>query len=128
MRPHLDYGDILYDQAFNISFQQKIETVQYNACLAITVAIRGTSREKLYQELGFESLERRRWFRKLCNIYKLIKNESPPYHFESIPKRNTSYRTRNKDDIPLLKTNHQFFKNSLFPAHIIECNKLDIAL
>ena len=35
--------------------------MQYNAALAITGAIRGTSREKLYQELGLESLQKRRW-------------------------------------------------------------------
>ena len=29
VRPHLDYGDIFYDQP-NKSFCQKIETVQYN--------------------------------------------------------------------------------------------------
>ena len=33
-----------------------IESVQYNAALAITGAIHGSSREKLYQELGFERL------------------------------------------------------------------------
>ena len=32
--------------------------------LAITGAIRGTSKEKLYQELGLESLEKRRWYQK----------------------------------------------------------------
>ena len=47
IRPHLDYGDILYDQAFNNSFHAKMESIQYNACLAITGAIRGTSREKI---------------------------------------------------------------------------------
>ena len=52
----LDYGDILYDQAYNISFHQKLEFIQYNACLAITGAIRGTSNEKFYQEIGLESL------------------------------------------------------------------------
>ena len=46
IRPHLDYGDILYDQACNISIYQKLESVQYNACLAITGAIRRTSKEK----------------------------------------------------------------------------------
>ena len=25
-RPHLDYGDILYDQAFNNSFKEKLES------------------------------------------------------------------------------------------------------
>ena len=48
VRPHLDYGDILYDQAYNMSFHHKLESIQYNACLAITGAIRGTSKEKLY--------------------------------------------------------------------------------
>ena len=45
IRPYLDYGDILYDKAFNESFHQKIESIQYNACLVITGAIRGSSRE-----------------------------------------------------------------------------------
>ena len=59
-RSHLDYGDILYDQAYNMSFYHKLESIQYNACLAITGAIRSTSKEKLYQELGLESLQLRR--------------------------------------------------------------------
>ena len=56
-RPHLDYEDIIYDRAYNTSFHQNIESIQYNAALAITGAVRGTSREKFYQELGFESLQ-----------------------------------------------------------------------
>ena len=43
----------------------KLESVQYNAALAITGAIRSSSREKLYQELSLESLKSRRWHRKL---------------------------------------------------------------
>ena len=42
-----------------------IESIQHNACLEITGAIRGTSRENIYQELGLESLQLRRWYRKL---------------------------------------------------------------
>ena len=26
-RPHLDYGDMIYDQAFNMLFQQKMEVI-----------------------------------------------------------------------------------------------------
>ena len=37
-----------------------IEKVQYNAALAITGAIKGTSLLKLYKELGSESLKFRR--------------------------------------------------------------------
>ena len=56
IRPHLDSGYILYDQMFNNCFHEKLESIQYNAALAIIGAIRGSSREKLYQELGSESL------------------------------------------------------------------------
>ena len=56
-RAHLGYEDILYDQAYNMSFYQKLESIQCNACLAITGAIQGTSKEKLYQEIGLESFQ-----------------------------------------------------------------------
>ena len=57
VRLHLDFEDILYDQTFNNSFHEKFELIQYNAALAITAAIRSSSGEKLYQELGFQSLQ-----------------------------------------------------------------------
>ena len=36
IRPHLDSGDIIYDQAYNLSFHHKLESIQYNAALALT--------------------------------------------------------------------------------------------
>ena len=48
MRPHLDYADILYDQPNNLNVCNKIENCHYNAALAITGAIRGSSKERLY--------------------------------------------------------------------------------
>ena len=57
LKPHLDYGDIVYDQPDNESFISKIEQVQYNAALAITGAIKCSSHSKLYKEQGLESLE-----------------------------------------------------------------------
>ena len=100
VRTHLDYGDIIYDQAFNNSFHQKIESLQYNAALAITGAIRGTSREKNYQELVLESLQQRRWYRKLCLFFKVYKNQCPKYLFDIIPQSNCQYRTRNAQKSP----------------------------
>ena len=55
--PHIDYGDIIYDRAQNSLFHQNMESIQYNATLAITGAIRRISKEKIYEELGFESLQ-----------------------------------------------------------------------
>ena len=56
VRPHLDYGDILCDKLNNENFQNKLEKVQYRACLAIAGAIQRTSRIKLYDEPGLHSL------------------------------------------------------------------------
>ena len=57
IRPHLDYGDIIYDQSYNTSFHQRLESLQYNAALAVTGSIRGTSKEKLHNELDLQSLQ-----------------------------------------------------------------------
>ena len=86
LRPHLDYGDVIYDCAFNESFQNKLDSVQYNPALAITGAISGSSGEKLYQELVLESLKLRRWYPKLCLFFKLKKNKHPSYLFDKIPE------------------------------------------
>ena len=56
----------------NTSFQNKVENIQYNANLAVTGAIRGTSKERLYKELGNEFLQQRRWCRKLATFLNLL--------------------------------------------------------
>ena len=91
VRPHLDYGDVIYDQPNNSRLSDKIESVQYNAPLAITGAIRGTSKEKLYQELGLESLKDRRWLRRMSYLYKIISTKLPPYLYELIPPLQRSH-------------------------------------
>ena len=50
IRPHLDYGDIKFDQASHNSFHQILESIQFNAFLAITGVIRGTPKEQLYNK------------------------------------------------------------------------------
>ena len=125
LRPHLDYGDVIYDRAFNESFQNKLESFQYNDASAITGAVRGSSREKLYQELGLESLKSRRWYQKLCLFFKLKKNKHPSYLFDMIPKVLSTRTTRNYNNIPLFNVKHEYFRNSFFPSTVIEWNKLD---
>ena len=44
--------------------------------------MKGVSKEKLYQELGLESLKNRRWFRRLCHFYKIVSTKLPPYLYE----------------------------------------------
>ena len=72
-----------------------------------------------------ESLQLRRWFRKLSFFYELFNSEHLNYLFKLIPLKSSNYVTRNIHNIPLLKTRHTFFKNSFFLSSIIEWNKLD---
>ena len=46
----------LYDKACNTSFYQNLQKIQCNSAPALTGAIRQTAKEKVYQELGLESL------------------------------------------------------------------------
>ena len=59
LRPHIDYCDVFYDKPHNEKFADTLESIDYNAALAITGAIQGTSKEKLYNELGLEYLKDR---------------------------------------------------------------------
>ena len=96
---------------FMISWNQ----FRYNACLAITGAIRGTSREKLYQELGLESIQFRRWCRKLCLFYNIIKNQHSQYLFNLITVRYSLCNTRNVSNLPsFLTQNTAFLKTPFF--------------
>ena len=67
------------------SLPYKIETVQCNAILAIIDAIRRTSKEKLYEELGLKCLKDRKWIRRMSYLYKIISTKLPSYLYESIP-------------------------------------------
>ena len=122
IKPRLD---IIYDQAYNASFQQKVESIQYTKAVAITRAIRRTSKAKLFEELGLEFLQHRWWYRKLRCFYKILKDQSPKYLFNIIPMLNRPYSTRNANSIPRFKVKQNFFRNTFFPSVIIEWNKLD---
>ena len=123
IRLRLDYGDVIYDQPNLSSLANKIESVQYNAALAINGAIRGTSKEKLYQELGFESLKDRRWLRRLCYVYKTVNTKQSADLYDLIPPFQRLSRDKGCIYEPFCRTGS--FKNSFSPYAIMEWNKLD---
>ena len=47
---------------------RKLESLQYQAGLAVTGMWQGTNRDKVYEELRWESLHLRRWFRRLTTM------------------------------------------------------------
>ena len=61
----------------------------------ITGAIQVTSHNKIYEELGIESLKTRTWYRRLSCMFKIMKEEAPNYLINLIPKCNQTIRTTN---------------------------------
>ena len=119
VRPHLDYGDILYDKPNNENFQNKSEKVQYRACFAITGAIQGTSRTKLYDELGLHSLIKRRWCNKLiffCKIVNGLYSIHNIYSCLDFPSQvNFSLRSVSASVIKPSGSRTKSFKNTFIP-------------
>ena len=99
VRPHLDYGDVIYHDQHSKSMEL-LEKVQYQAGLIVSRCWRGTSKRKLYGELGWELLSERRISRRLALYYKINNNLAPSY-----------LQTYIKVYSP--RTNR--FKNSFFP-------------
>ena len=102
-------GDISYDQAYNLYFDQKLVLIQYNVALALTGAIRGSLRETFYQKLGLVSLQLRRSHRTLCCIYKICNKQALGYLTELKPTRNEAYQTKHITNVPFLSFKHNFF-------------------
>ena len=45
LRPHLYYRDVIYNKPYNEKFTDIVESIQYNAALAITGVIKGNSKK-----------------------------------------------------------------------------------
>ena len=85
-------------------------------------------RKNFYQGLGLESLQLRRWYRKLGMFYKIYKNKIRQYLLKLIPEKTYVYATRNTDNIPCFIIRHSFYKIYFFPSTIIKWYNLDPTL
>ena len=98
---------------------ETIERVQYQAALAITGAWQGSNRNKLYDELGWESLSDRRWSRRLLQFYKIYNHLTPTYLRENLPPlRQFLYGNNNPDIFHKIHCKTQRYMNSFFPDSI----------
>ena len=76
---------MIYDQPSKVSFSKKIESVQDNNAPSITGAIKGSSLEKLYQDLGLDYLYQKRWVKRLCLLYKFFSIGQLSYIYDALP-------------------------------------------
>ncbi len=122
VRPHLDYGDVIYHNQRE-DLMNLVEQVQYKAALIVSGCWQGTSRIKLYDELGWESLADRRWGRRMTLYYKIVNGLTPAYLFEHVPPEAPRPLRKFVPKAPISKT--QRYDNSFFPYCINHWNTLD---
>ena len=89
VRLHLDYCDTIYHVPaitdpfdFSISLKysmQSIESIPYQADLAVSGAWKGSNTSELYEKLGREFLTGKRCYRRLLQFYKIVNDLAPPY-------------------------------------------------
>ena len=132
-RSHLDYCDIIYHKPSHQnqaplgitlhSLMEKVERIQYQAALAVSGAWRGSSRSKLYEELGWETLSVRRMCRRILQIHKIFNYKTPSYLNDKLPPKCRalfSGNTCNTFREIICKSNR--YMNSFFPDAIASWN------
>ena len=132
MRPHLDYGDIIchkYDPDMQLNFTGQLEQTQYKAGLVVSGAWKGTSRQRLLEELGWETLYDRRRYRRLCHFFLLSKSKTPAYLFQEIPEQRTvEYSLRHTRYYKPNISRTKCYFNSYFYNTLYEWNQLERAV
>ena len=125
VRPHLDYADVIYHNQRE-DLMNLVEQVQYKAALIVTGCWQGTSREKLYDELGWESLSDRRWGRRMSLYYKIVNGLTPAYLFDHVPSEAPRTLRKYVPKAPIAKTKR--YANTFFPYCINHWETLDNAI
>ena len=133
VRSHFDYCDVIYHIPPKIhppplgvslhDHMEILEKTQYQAALAVTGTWQGTSRVKLYEELGWESLSDRRISRRVLLMHKIIDEKTPKYLRDCLPpNRNVIL------DLPYVfqefRTRTDRYAGSFFPNTITLWNNL----
>lgn len=142
VRSKVEYGDVIFHQPPTIfqSYEnqsdqmKKIESVQYNAALAVSGAWNKTSRNKVYQELGWESLCHRRWYKRMCLFHKIVNKISPKYlsnliRFSNPPLTTARGRLVNREETNKLllrnfKARTNKFNSAFFPSCTVTWNTM----
>ena len=138
IRPHLDYCDSIYhipiksretndfDSTCTVNYQMKLlESTQYQAALAVSGAWKGTNRTKIYDELGWETLNHRRVFRRLTQFYKIMTGLTPDYLRTPIPSlRGHLFGYRFSNILNTIFSRTDKHKSSFFPDSVTLWNDI----
>lgn len=126
VRPLLEYGDIVWDNC-SVANKRTLESVQVEALRITTGGTKVCSIQKLYDDSQWETLQKRRYNHKLCQLYKIIHGLTPNYLHQLLPSRvqqSSRYPLRNSNDFSIPASRTTSYCNSFLPATLRDWNAL----
>ena len=119
IRPIMEYGSVVWDGCAQAD-AKLLEDIQLTAARTVTGAMKTTPAAKLYEETGWETLEKRRERSKLTLMYKIINRLTPQFLFDilpDLPDDNPRYNLRQRPDaVSSFNCRTCLFENSFFPS------------
>jgi hypothetical protein len=133
--PHFDYADTVYDSASETSKIQ-LQRLQTRAARLISGSGPRASRNPMFKQLSWLSLQNRRDFHKCTMVFKCRNGLAPEYLMTRFKANDTkhSYNTRNASQLRATKTRTQYYNRSFtvsghrlwnsLPTDIHNCSSL----
>ena len=104
-----------------------LESVQYIFfCSCGDWCMERTNTDKIYEELGWESLYHGRYNRRMTLFYKIVNECTPEYLINQVQVKPYSFRNSNVLEPINSRTNR--FANSFYPFCVREWNNLESSL
>ena len=95
-------------------------------CCSYNESLEGTSLEKLYLDLGWESLSLRRWSRRLTFFYEVINSLTPDYTRNPLlALQQVQYSRREPNTVGQIQARTEQYKSSFYPHCLSKWKKLD---
>lgn len=126
LRPLLEYSDILFDSCTQDN-KRKIESIQLEALRVITGGTKVCSIQKLYDDTKTDTLQKRRYTHKLCQLYKIVNGLSPNYLRDLLPltvQQSTRYSLRNRSNFSIPASRTATYAKSFLPTTVSDWNAL----
>ena len=123
VRSVLDYGLPIYFNSLSLSDKERLERIQYNAAKLVTGALPCTSRVKLYEELGWETIQQRADFLGLTLYHKIHLGQTRPLIRSNMQPRELT-TTRSSGDYTPFKYKTARFSKTYFPYFTKQWNTL----
>ena len=122
IRPLLEYDDVIWD---NCTQYEKLELdkTQNEATKIVTGAIKLISINALYNEIQWDTLEKRSGDHRLTLFYKMQCNITPTYLTSLVPRPVSiilRYNLRNSDDLQIIDSTQYY--NSFLPSTVRSWN------